>query len=190
MKYFSILSVILAILFASGCQQSQQSPAASAGVEKKEKLMAAEMMNLKAELQKTKLELDKQTKSLQELNLKNEQIIRKSAQDANQLNAAVTSYSKCYKELNDVKKQLEECQKMVDLTDVPALCKDKVEKQNKLLAECQKEKEELEKSAGEASDFALKQLPEELMKQVTDLTAENEQLKAKIAELEKAAAPK
>jgi chromosome segregation ATPase len=190
MKYFTILPVVFAILFSSGCQQSQQSQNPSASVEKKEKLMAAEMMNLKAELQKTKKDLDKQAILLQQCKQDNEKMSSKSVQDANQLNAAIKNYSDCFKELGNVKMQLEQCQKMVDLTDVPALCKDKIEKQKKLLAQCQKEKQELEKSAGEATEFAMKQLPEELMKQVTDLTAENEQLKAKIAELEKTAAPK
>jgi chromosome segregation ATPase len=192
MRYLSTLIVAMAILFSSGCQQSQNAEPKSKITtdQRKEKLLAAEIINLKAELDKNKIELDKQSKSLADLKQKYEQLTIKSAQDVNQLYITTTNYSNCYKDLATAKQQLEECQKMVDLTDVPALCKDKIEKQKKMLADCQKEKEEIEKSAGEAADFAMKQLPEQLMKQVEELTAENELLKAKIAELEKSSGTK
>ncbi|MEN6386322.1 MAG: hypothetical protein ABFD79_14145 [Phycisphaerales bacterium] len=191
MRYFSVLIIVFAILFSSGCQQSQKSSQAkSAGVERKERLMAAENISLQSELENTKKELDKQKALLEKLQQDYNKLKSKSAQDVNNLNSAITNYSNCFKELNDVKKQLEECQKMVDLTDVPALCKDKIERQKQLLANCEKEKEEISKSTEEASNFLMNQLPQDLMKQVETLTAENEQLKAKIEELEKTSAPK
>jgi len=186
MKNIGRLLVVLTVLWASGCQQSRQENTSQTG--RKERLMAAENINLNAELAKNKIELEKQNKLLQQYKQNIEKRTLQGANDANEIKTLNTKLSECYTELGALRKQIEECQKMVDLTDVPALCKNKVDKQKKLLEECQKEKESIQSSAGESASFLMEKLPADLLKQVETLTAENEQLKAKIQELEKGSA--
>ena len=187
MRNIGTLFVVLTVLLVSGCQQSQQENVSSqAG--RKGRLMAAENINLNAELAKNKIELEKRNKLLQQYKQDIEKITRQGANDANEIKTLTTNLSQCYTKLEALRKQLEEYQKMVDLMDVPALCKNKVDKQKKLLEECQKEKEAIQSSASESTSFLMEKLPADLIEQVGTLTAENEQLKARIQELEKGSA--
>lgn len=185
MKKIGAFLIVLSVLSALNCQQAMAASGKTSEVGRKEKLMAAENINLKAELAQTKSELEKQIKSLDQCRQDNEKKTVQAAVDANEIKNLKTDLTQCRKELETLKKEIEQCQKMVDLTDVPALCKDKVEKQKKLLRECQKEKEAISKAAAESSSFLMEQLPTDLLKEVEKLTAENEQLKARISELEK-----
>lgn len=177
---------VFSILFTCGCQQSAESK--SPGSERQEKLLAAENMNTKAELEKTQKELEKQKQLLMQAQKENAVISKKAALDANEVAIMRTNYSNVNKDLVKAEKQIEDCnnkieayKKMIDDKDIPGLCKTKVDRIKAQLAQCEKEKKEIEKANAESSDFFMKQLPESLK----TLTTENEQLKAKIAELEK-----
>lgn len=185
MKYISTLCVVVVILFSSGCQQSQQTSPNSSMADKKGRLMAAENISLKDELAKTKREMDKQNKLLAQCKQDNEKMKKQISINEMQLDSLKKTLSGSTNVLVGLRKQLEECQNMVEEKGTPALCKYKLEQQKKLLAECEKSKQEIQ-SAGDASTkFLMEQLPADLMKQVETLTAENKKLAEKIAELEK-----
>jgi chromosome segregation ATPase len=176
-----VLFTVIAILFSAGCQQSQKDTPKSVSSIKKEKLMTAENISLKAEIDKNKKELDNLNKSIAAITQENEKL----KADNNNLSALQTKYEECTKSLADIKQQLAASQDMLESKDAPELCKAKIEQQQKLLAECKKEKQRIEKEAEENTTFLMQTVPDDLMKQVQTLTEENEKLKAKIAELEK-----
>ena len=181
MKKIGTFLIVLSVLSLASSAQSKK----TSEVGRKERLLAAENINLNAELAKNKKELEKQNKLLQQCKQDLEKRARQAAIDANEIKNLKINISQCRNELETLKKQFEQCQRMVDLTDVPALCKDKVDKQKKLLKECQKEKAAIEASANESSSFFMEKLPADLLNETNRLTEENKQLKAKIAELEK-----
>ncbi|HBG26329.1 MAG: hypothetical protein A2Y10_01790 [Planctomycetes bacterium GWF2_41_51] len=182
MKNITTILIVLTALLASGCQQSQQT---STNIARKEKLIAAAMMNLKAELAQNKKEIEKQGTLLEQCKQNNEKLTSKTAAQTNEINNLKTALSQTRASLDENRKQLENCENMLDAKDSPALCKDRIERQQKLLEECQKEKADIEKAAGDSASFLMEQLPTELLKETERLNAENEQLKAKIEELEK-----
>ena len=61
--------------------------------------------------------------------------------------------------------------------------KSEIEKQKKLVQDCQEEKAKSEEQAGENIKWLLDDLPADLLKQIEALTAENEQLKTEIEKL-------
>ncbi|MCE5341400.1 MAG: hypothetical protein LLF92_09800 [Planctomycetaceae bacterium] len=187
MKYISTLCVVVVILFSSGCQQSQQASPNSSGVDKKGRLMAAENISLKDELAKTKYEMEKQNKLLAQCKQNAEKMKKQISISEMQLDSLKTSVAGSAKVIADLKKQLAECQNMVEAKDSPALCKYKFEQQKKLLDECEKAKQEIETTCDSNTKFLMDQLPTDLMKEVETLTAENQKLAEKIAELEKSA---
>lgn len=190
MKKICAILIVFTAFISSGCQESAQTSPATA--ERKEKLLAAEIINLKGEIDKNKKEIDKQSKLIEELKQINEKLTAKTTADGNEIKTMRSTISErakdltsCNEKLELQKKQIEECQRMLDLVDIPALCKDKVAKQQKLLEQCRKEKEEIEKAAAESSTFLMEKLPTDLMQQVEKLTAENAELRTRIEELEK-----
>jgi len=190
MRKISIILIVFSALISSGCQESAQTSPATA--ERKEKLLAAEIINLKGEIDKTKKQVDKQNKLIEELKQKNEKLQAQAVADANQIKSLRSTISERAKDLTSCneklvfqQKKIEECQRMLDLVDIPALCKDRVAKQKKLLEQCRKEKEEIEKAAAESSTFLMEKLPTDLMQQVEKLSTENAELRARIDELEK-----
>jgi hypothetical protein len=185
---------VFSILFSFGCQQSVQSNSPDSA--RKEKLLAAEKMNTKAELDKTKKELELQKQLLLKAKQDNAAISKKVASDANELNKMSKNYSDINKKLLETSNQLEDCrkkmeayQKMIDDKDVPGLCKTKIERMKAQVAKCEEEKQQIQKESEVSADFFMKKLPGDLTKQNEALSTENEQLKAKIAELEKQIPP-
>jgi DNA repair exonuclease SbcCD ATPase subunit len=187
MKYISTLCVIGIILFASGCQQAQQTSQNSSTIDRKSRLMAAENISIKDELAKNKRELDKQNKLLAQLQQDNEKMKKLASINEIQLDSLKKTLSGSSQVLADLRKQLEECQGMVEAKGAPELCKYKLEQQKKLLTECEKAKQELETAGDTNAEFLLSKLPDDLMKQVEACTEENKKLTEKIAELEKSA---
>lgn len=177
------LLTVLIIPVIFGCQQAQQKKTSEVG--RKQKLMAAENIELKTELAQNKNELEKQNKLLQQCRQEIEKITNQAANDANANQKLKNELTQCRLELENQKKLLEHYQKIVDLKDIPELCREKLEKQKKLLERCRRENEKIQTEAGETSEFLMKQLPAGLTQQVEQLSQENEQLKAKIEELEK-----
>jgi len=185
MRYISTLCVVGIILLSSGCQQSQQSVQSSSTVDKKDRLMAAENISLKDELAKTKVELEKQNKLLAQCKQDIEKMKKVTSINEMQLDSLKNSATGSSKVIADLKKQLSECQNMVEVKDSPALCKYKIEQQKKLLAECEKSKQEIQTSGDASAKFLMDKLPADLMKQVETLIEENKKLSEKITELEK-----
>ncbi|HAL46116.1 MAG: hypothetical protein A2Y12_13305 [Planctomycetes bacterium GWF2_42_9] len=177
-----VLFTVISILFSAGCQQSQKSPQNPVASDKKEKLMAAENISLKAEIEKNKKEMDNLNKSIAQMKQDNEKL---KTENTN-LSAWQTKYEECNKSLAEIKKQLTASQDMLESKDAPALCKAKIDQLKKLLEECRKENERIQKEADDNTTFLLHTVPDDLMKEVQALNEENAQLKAKIAELEKA----
>ena len=169
MKNTSRFLAVLIILFVAGSQQAGQSK--DDEINKKTRLLADENISLTKELAQCRSEIDKQTKQLEQYRQEKKKSEQKAVSDAN--------------EIREQKKQLEQCQRMVDLKDVPALCRDKVEKIKKQLEQCRQENEKIQKDAGENADFFMKKIPQELQKENERLTSENAALQQKIAELEK-----
>ncbi|MCD4831870.1 MAG: hypothetical protein K8R02_08740 [Anaerohalosphaeraceae bacterium] len=64
-------------------------------------------------------------------------------------------------------------------------CQATIENQKRLLAKCKQEKKKIQSEASTTADFLLKTLPEETMAKNARLTAENEKLLKRIAELKK-----
>ncbi len=78
-----------------------------------------------------------------------------------------------------LKKQLKLCDKEIEKRD------DEIQKQKDLLAQCQKEKAEIDEQAGDTNIKLLKIL-RDTSKKVDELTEENQKLKETIKELEAA----
>jgi DNA repair exonuclease SbcCD ATPase subunit len=184
MKNTSRSLVVFIILILLGSPQTQQNTAAETS--KRDRLLADENISLTRELAQCRSEMEKQKKLLEQYQQENKKITQKAVNDTNTIRNLENELSKCRNELINQGKQLEQCQQMVDLKDVPLLCRDKVEKVKKQLEQCRRENERIQTEAGETSEFLMKQLPADLTKQVEQLSQENEQLKARIEELEKA----
>ncbi len=187
MRYISTLCVVVVILFSFGCQPSQQTSQNSLGVDKKDRLMAAENISLKDELAKTKNELEKQNKLLAKCTQDAEKMKKLTSINEMQLDSLKKTMAGSSKVIADLRVQLAECQKMVEEKGSPVLCKYKLEQQKKLLDECEKAKQETESTCDSNVKFLMDTLPTDLMKQVETLTAENQKLAEQIAELEKSA---
>jgi len=185
MKYISTLCVVGTILFSFGCQSSQQTVQSSSGIDRQSKLLAAENISIKEELDKTRRELAKQTKLFEQIKLDNQKTKEQAALNEKQIESLKQTINSSNQIITDLRKQLAECQNMVEEKGEPALCRHKLQQQKKMLAECEKAKQEIESSVSANADFLMSKIPDDLMKQVNVLTAENQQLTEKIAELEK-----
>lgn len=65
-------------------------------------------------------------------------------------------------------------------------CLGEVETWKKALADCETEKEEIQKQANETASFLLQELPKDLMEENTKLTEENKNLTKRIAQFKEA----
>jgi chromosome segregation ATPase len=183
MKNTSRFLAVLIILFVASSQQAGQSK--DDEISKQAKLLADENISLTKELAQCHSEIDKQKKQLEQIKQENKKLTQKAAGDANMVRNLQNELSKCRNESIKQAKQLEQCQQMVDLKDVPALCRDKVEKVKKQLEQCRKEKESIQESAGKKAEEFFNKIPQDLQKENERLTSENAALQQKIAELEK-----
>jgi len=183
MKNTKWFLAVLIFLFIAGAQQIGQSK--DDETNKQAKLLADENMSLTKELAQCRSEIDRQKKQLEQIKQENKKLTQKAASDANAIRALQNELSKCRNESIKQAKQIELCQQMVDLKDVPALCRDKVEKVKKQLDQCRQENEKIQQEAGKNADFFMKKIPQELQKENERLTSENAALQQKIAELEK-----
>lgn len=175
--------VVLIILILLSSPQNQQNTAAETN--KRDRLLADENISLTREIAQCRNEMEKQKKLLEQYQQENKKITQKAISDANAIRNLQNELSKYRNELENQKKLLEHCQKIVDLKDVPELCREKMEKQKKLLEQCRRENKKIQTEAEETSKFLVEQLPADLTKQVEQLSQENEQLKVRIEELEK-----
>ena len=164
-KAVCVLAVSLIVIFA-GCQQSQEKQ--TAGISRKDRLLANENMNLKNELARCRDEIEKQKKLLeqchQELNLKNKP-------------------PQCLNEVEKQKKLLQQCREEKEKINQQA---EKEIRRDELVRQCEKEKEEIDQQAGENMKWVMDELPKDLLDDASKLSEENANLMAKIAELEKA----
>ncbi|MGD0786147.1 MAG: hypothetical protein ABR969_10090 [Sedimentisphaerales bacterium] len=183
MKNASWFLAVLIILFVASSQQAGQSK--DDEINKQARLLADENMSLTKELAQCRSEIDRQKKQLEQIKQENKKINQKAVSDANTIRILQDEFSQSRNELVKLQKQLEQCQQMVDLKDVPALCRDKVEKVKKQLEQCRKENESIQESAGKKTEEFFNKLPKELQKENESLASENAALKQKIAELEK-----
>ncbi|MFA5292018.1 MAG: hypothetical protein WC496_03185 [Phycisphaerae bacterium] len=184
MKRFYSLPIIFSLVVFLGCEQAQQKK--TAGISRKDRLIASENMDLTKEIAQCRSEIEKQKKLLEQCRQEKE----KAFQEANGINSQnlilKNEIEQCRSEIEKQKASLEQCQQMLDLKDVPALCQDKVEKQRKLFEECQQEKEKITQQAGDTAKWFMDELPKDLLKEVETLTNANAILAKEIEELKKA----
>jgi chromosome segregation ATPase len=183
MKNTSRFLVALIVLIVAASPHAEQSKSDEAS--RKEKLMADENMSLTHEVAQCRSEIEKQKKLLEQYKQENQKITQKAVSDANTIRNLQNELSKCWIELKTYKKQLEQCQQMVDMKDVPALCRDKVEKLKKQLEQCTQAKEKLDEKEGEKATALLNKIPQDLQNENVRLTNENAALQKKIEDLEK-----
>jgi chromosome segregation ATPase len=179
-----ILAVLIIPIMA-GCQQAQQQN--TADISRKDRLLADENMRLRSELVQCQNKLKKQEKMLEQYRQENKEMTQKADNAVGENQSLKREAAQYRSEIEKQKQLLEQYQQMLDSKDDPALCRNKIERQKKLLAKCRQENERIQIEAGQTSKFLMEQLPAEMMKEVERLTQENEQLKARIEELEKTA---
>ncbi|PKL47725.1 MAG: hypothetical protein CVV39_05330 [Planctomycetes bacterium HGW-Planctomycetes-1] len=178
-----LTALIIPIL--AGCQQAQQQN--KADISRKDRLLADENMRLRGELVQCQNGLKKQEKMLEQYRQENKEMTKRADDAAGENQNLKRETAQYRSEIEKQKQLLDQYQRMLDSKDAPALCRNKIEIQKKLLAKCRQENERIQTEAGETSQFLMEQLPKDLMEQVEQLSQENEQLKARIEELEKTA---
>jgi uncharacterized small protein (DUF1192 family) len=77
----------------------------------------------------------------------------------------------------------------MNLKEEIARCQSEMEKQQNLVKECQEEQEKILQQTGENTQWLANELPQDLVKQVEELSQENEQLKAEIERLKNQQSP-
>jgi hypothetical protein len=164
MKRSGCILVVSIIMIFLGCQQSQQKQ--GSGISRKDRLIGNENLELKSELARCRNEIEKQKKLLEQ------------CQQKPDLKDELTQ---CRSEIEKQKKLLEQYLRELDLKDEPARCRHKIAKQKQLLEQCQHEKQKIEQETGNTVELLMDKLPQDLLKQVEQLTQENEQLKAELA---------
>jgi len=162
----TFLALVLAI--SAGCQQERQKQ--TSGVSRKDRLVGYENLGLKDALAKCREEIENQKELLAECQEKYQ------AQCENQ------------------KKLLAECQEKYQAQcekNCQEQCKKRYQEryQEKFQEKCQEQYQKEKQQTEETISWLLKDLPADLLKQVGELTKENEELMKKIEELQKASKP-
>lgn len=182
MKKTGWVLALLIIPIVLGCQQAQQG--ATADISRKSRLMADENIRLKSQLVQCQNKIKKQEKMIEQYRQENKEMTQKAGDAVSKKQKLERDSVQYQQEIEKQKQLLEQYQRMLDSKDDPALCRNKIERQKELLDQCRQEKERIQIEAGDTSKFFLEQLPADLMKQIEQLTQENEKLKAKIEEFQ------